>query len=218
MQHISGLQQKKVLPLHIKYGSILLLFAISVLVAACSIGSSSAASGDNTLDAGSTATIRLGNNLSPTPSLAAYWCGAWITKSTVPYDPNGVVALYAKYTRNVDGNPVGIAGAQVQAVIKWGDGSTLPMTATTSSDGLAVFFAPIGDKAGAMNRLSLATFTFNAPGANTCIVDDKRPASFVIVAPAATPTPTDNNNNGDNNNNNGDNGNGNGNGGHHRHH
>ena len=206
--------KKRVLSLHFKYGSILLLLALSVLVAACSAGSNTTANGDSTLDAGSTATIHLGNNLTPTPSLAPYWCGAWITKSTVPYDPKGIVALYAKYTRNVDGNPIGIAGAQVQAVIQWGDGSTLPMTQTTSSDGLAVFFAPIGDKAGAVNKLSLATFTFTAPGATTCTVDNKRPASFVIVDPVATSTPTDNNNNGDNGNGN----NGNGNGGHHKHH
>jgi hypothetical protein len=201
-----SVKKRSIFPPHFKYGAILLLFALSLLIAACSTGSNAATNGDTTLGAGSTATIHLGNNLSPTPSLAPYWCGAWITKSTVPYDPQGVVALYAKYTRNVDGNPIGIAGAQVQALIQWGDGSTLPMTQTTSSDGLAVFFAPIGDKAGAVNKLSLATFTFNAPGANTCTVDSKRPASFVIVAPIATPTPADNNNNGDNNN--GDNGNG----------
>ena len=211
MQQKSGQSviKKNIFPLHLKYGCILLLFALSILITACSTGANTATNGDAALGGGSTATIHLGNNLSPTPSQAPYWCGAWITKSTVPYDPRGVVALYAKYTRNVDGNPIGIAGAQVQALIQWGDGSTLPMTQTTSSDGLAVFFAPIGDRAAAVNKLSLATFTFNAPGASTCAVDSKRPASFVIVAPAATPTPTDNNggnNNGDNNN--GDNGNG----------
>jgi hypothetical protein len=213
MQQMSGQSaiKKRLFFLHIRYGSILLLFAVSILIAACSSGSPTATNGDTPQGGSSTATIHLGNNLSPTPSLAPYWCGAWITKSTIPYDPKGVVALYAKYTRNVDGNPIGIANAQVQALIQWGDGSTLPMTQTTSSDGLAVFFAPIGDKAGAVNKLSLATFTFNAPGAGTCTVDNKRPASFVIVAPVATPTPTDNNGN-----NNGDNGNGNGR--HRKHH
>ncbi len=204
MQQKSGQPaiKKSTFSLHFQYGSILVLFVFSMLVAACSTGPTTATNGDAPLGAGSTATIHLGNNSSPTPSLAPYWCGAWITKSTIPYDPKNVVALYAKYTRNVDGNPIGIAGAQVQALIQWGDGSTLPMTQTTSSDGLAVFFAPIGDRAGAVNKLSLATFTFSAPGASTCAVDSKRPASFVIVAPAATPTPTDNNgdnNNGDNN-------------------
>ena len=207
MQQKSGqlIIKKGSLSLYFKYGSILLLFMLNLFIVACSAGSNTA-NGDSSLNVGSTATIHLGNNLTPTPSLAPYWCGAWITKSTVPYDPNGVVALYAKYTRNVNGNPVGIAGAQVQALIQWGDGSTLPMTQTTSSDGLAVFFAPIGDKAGAMNKLSLATFTFDAPGATTCKVDGTRPASFVIVPPMATPTPTDNNNNGNG-----------GNGGRHKH-
>jgi len=209
MQEIStqSLTKKSFLFLHIKYGSILLLVLLSVLIVACSSGSNTTANGGNTLGSGSTAVIHLNNtNLSPTPSLAPYWCGAWITKSTIPYDPNGVVALYAKYTRNVDGNPVGVAGAQVQALIHWGDGTTpAPLTQTTSADGLAVFFVPIGDKEGAMNKLSLVTFTFSAPGATTCTVDDKRPASFVVTAPAATPTPThhgkhNNDNNNDNNN------------------
>jgi hypothetical protein len=101
----------------------------------------------------------------------------------------------------VDGNPVGVAGAQVDALIQWGDGTNSPITQTTGTDGLAVFFVPIGDKEGAMNKLSLATFTFSVPGTNTCKVDNTRPTSFVIVDPVATPTPTDNNN--------GDNGNGN---------
>ncbi len=216
MQQKSGqlITKKRTLSIHFKYESIFLLFIVSLFAVACSTASNTAANGDNTLDAASTATIHFGTNLTPTPSLAPYWCGAWITKSTVPYNPNGVIALYAKYTRNVNGNPVGIAGAQVQALIEWGDGSTLPMTQTTSSDGLAVFFAPIGDKAGAVNKLSLATFTFSAPGASTCTVDSKRPASFVIVSPSATPTPTDNGNNGNGNNNN----NGNGNGGRRKHH
>ncbi len=204
-----SLKKKSFLFLHIKYGSILFLVVLSALIVACSSGSNTTTNGDNALGAGSTAVIHLDtNNLSPTPSLAQYWCGAWITKSTVSYDPNAVIALYAKYTHNVDGNPVGIAGAQVQALIHWGDGTTpAPLTQTTTADGLAVFFVPIGDKEGAMDKLSLVTFTFSAPGATTCTVDDKRPVSFAITEPAATPTPTDGNGNGHHNHNHNNNGN-----------
>ncbi|GAC1357425.1 MAG: hypothetical protein NVS2B12_01830 [Ktedonobacteraceae bacterium] len=203
-------REKSFLSFYFRYGSIFLLLVLSVLLVACSAGANTNTNGDNTLNTGSTAAIHLGANSSPTPSLAPYWCGAWITRSTVPYDPKGVIALYAKYTRNVDGNPIGVAGAQVQALIQWGDGTPpFPMVQTTTSDGLAVFFVPIGDRSAAINKLSLATFTFTAPGASQCEVDGKRPASFVIVpaSAAATPTPTDTNN-----------GNGGNNGTHRKHH
>jgi hypothetical protein len=187
----------------LKIGAIFLLLLLSILVAACGASDTQVTTADEPTPV---ATINLGNpNSTPTPGLPPDWCGIWVTNSSPPIS-QGSLNIYAKFVQNKDGNPVGIAGAQVSLTIDWGDGAQEPLpTLTTSSTGLVTYPANIGMHGGAMNKLSLITGTFSSGSAN-CSVDNSRPASFVIVAGAVgTPTPKkggktgNGGNNGDNN-------------------
>src|SRR5438093_7290003 len=96
--------------LFLKYGAILLLFFLSVLIVACS-----SETGGTSTDLGNpqvTVTIQLGNtNGTPTPPLPEYWCGAWATQSSPPYNSTSTVGVYAKFIHNVKQNPEGMGGA-----------------------------------------------------------------------------------------------------------
>ncbi len=193
MQPLNGLKGRASLSLYLKCGAILLLFALSVLIVACS---SSAPTDTSLGDPTVTVTINLNqSNSSPTPPLPPYTCGAWVTNTTPAYNTTSVVEVYAKFIHNdANDNPVGVGGASATATVLWPDGSTSTVTATTTSDGLAVFPVAISSKADAINKVVLVTVTFTSPDGHSCTVNQNQAAYFtlVIVSPTATkgPTPT----------------------------
>ncbi len=197
-------------------GAIFLLFLLSVLVAAC--GASADANKPTDLNGPQvTVTVHLGTNASPTPALPAYFCGAWTTNTT-PTFGTPMIAVYAKFVHNNNGNPEGVGGANAQATVLWADSYNDTYTSQTSADGLAIFNVTIPGRQSIVNRNTLVTVAFSKPGGPSCTVDIGKPgaghpAYFTVVMGTPTPTPTptpkpDNNNNGnDNNNNNNNNGN-----------
>lgn len=196
MQPLNGLKGKASFSLYLKCGAILLLFALSVLIAACSSSPPTDTSlGDPTV----TVTINLNQSaLSPTPTLPPYTCGAWVTNATPAYNTTSVVEVYAKFIHNdASDNPVGMGGASAVATIMWPDGSRNTVDATTTSDGLAVFPVSIKTASGsaAIGKVVLVTVQFtSSDGHNSCTVDQDQAAYFtlVIVSPTATkgPSPT----------------------------
>ncbi|GCF07382.1 hypothetical protein [Dictyobacter arantiisoli] len=175
--------------LSLKCGAILLLLTLSIIVVACGSNTTTMATTDTAPK--STATISFNKaHLSPTPTLAPQFCGAWITNESPAYSGGGVIPIYGNFGNNVNGNFSGIPGATVTFNVAWGDYSSSPYPATTSSDGLAVAYIPMGGHAGAINHLSLVTATFQS-GDKSCSVGSDRPASFVLVTGApSTPTKT----------------------------
>ncbi len=182
-------QTRSLFSLSIKCGTLLLFVALSILVVACGSSSGTAKLGDPM----ATVTIQIGNNNgSPTPGLPGNWCGAWATNTTPPYNA-GRVAVYAKFTQNVNGNPVGIGGATATAQVMWTPSYIETYTATTTNDGLAVFPISIANKAFAINTVTLVTVTFQKAGTADCTVDQSRAAFFTLIPAKAkttkTPTP-----------------------------
>jgi hypothetical protein len=182
-------QTRSLFSLSTKCGALLLFVALSILVVACGGSSGTAKLGDPL----ATVTIQIGNdNGSPTPGLPGNWCGAWATNTTPPYNA-GRVAVYAKFTQNVNGNPAGIGGATATAQVMWTPSFVETYTATTTSDGLAIFPISIANKAFAINTVTLVTVTFQKAGIADCTVDQSRAAFFTLIPAKAkttkTPTP-----------------------------
>lgn len=178
------------LSVYIKCVAILLFLFFTAFIVACSSNGSGAQQDPGTPVA--TVTINLGQfNSSPTPKLQDYYCGGWATDTTPPFNPSSTVSVYAKFTHNVGGNPEGVAGASATATILWPDGSIDTMTATTTSDGLAVF--PVVMKPSALNKQVLIQITFSAPGA-TCTIPQAAYFTAIMVSPTPTntamPSPT----------------------------
>ncbi len=129
--------KKNSLSLYVKFGALVFLLSLSILVVACSSNSSVQLNQGTPV---ATVTINLNQSGgSPTPPLKDYYCGGWATNTTPAFSPNTIVSVYGKFTHNVNGNPEGVPGATATAMVLWPDGSTDNVTATTSSDGLAVF-------------------------------------------------------------------------------
>lgn len=176
--------------LYVKCSSILALFAISVLIVACSD-----APGTSLGQPVVTVTINLNqSNGSPTPPAPPYTCEAWVTNTT-PGVGTSTVAIYAKYVHNVNGNPVGVGQSVATANVLWPDGNVANISSTTTSDGLAVFAASTANRSVDLNKIVLVTVSFQASqGAPACTVTPDRAAFFtLIVATAAagvTATPT----------------------------
>ncbi len=169
--------------------AILFFVALSILVVACGGNTSNAKLGDPL----ATVTIQIGeNDGSPTPGLPGNWCGAWVTNATPAYN-GGKVAVYAKLTQNVKGNPAGIGGATATAEVMWTPSYIETYTATTTSDGLAIFPVSITNKAFAINTVTLVTVTFQKAGMRDCTVDQSNAAFFTLIPPKATKTPTTHN-------------------------
>jgi hypothetical protein len=184
------LKQRKTgssLALYVKCGAMFTLFALSILVVACGSGGTNT----NIDNPAVTVTINLGNNGSPTPPLPAYSCNAWTTNTT-PSVYSNAIAVYAKYTHNVDGNPVGIGGATAQADVLWPDGNNSIVTVQTTGDGLAVFPVSIANRSADMNKIVLVTVQFSGGGAPACTVGANQAAFFtlIIASPAANGSPT----------------------------
>lgn len=169
--------------LSLKFGSVLFLFSVSVLIVACGANNSTQAPGAPPV----TITINLNQSFaSPTPPLAEYSCGAWATQSTPAYSLNGIVGVYAKFVHNVNGNPVGMDKATAQATVRWPDGKQQQMNVATTADGLAVF--QVAMQASALNHVVLVDVVFtSADGQHVCNVPE--PAFFTAVVGTATPSP-----------------------------
>lgn len=170
--------------LSFKYGVIFLLLALSMILAACGANASSSSQ----TAAGATATPKATstminfnkvNQISPTPTLPAQWCGVWVTNESPTYGSS--IPIYAKFTTQQDGNPVGIGNATVNFLIQWGDLTTQNQSAITSADGLATTTISSAAHGGAISKLSLITATF-VSGNVTCSVDTSRPASFALIS------------------------------------
>jgi hypothetical protein len=174
--------------LSVKCGAVLLLLLFSVLIVACGGGTSTDAA--NLGDPQPTITIQIGNNQSsPTPSLPGEWCGAWVTNPTPSYTA-GTIAVYAKFTQNVNGNPAGIGSATATAHVMWTPTDIDTYTAVTTSDGLAVFPISVNNKNFAVNTITLVTVTFHKDGEPDCTVDQDRAAFFTLIHASATATTT----------------------------
>src|SRR5258708_9163492 len=137
--------EKNSLSLYVKFGALVFLLSLSILVVACS-GNGSIQLNQGTPVA--TVTINLNQSGgSPTPPLKDYYCGGWATNTTPAFSPNSIVSVYGKFTHNVNGNPEGVPGATAPAMDLWPDGTTDNRTATTSSEGLPVSPIPLNPHA-----------------------------------------------------------------------
>jgi len=167
----------------VKCSAIFFLFFMSILIVACS------SNGTGQLNPGTpvvTVTIKLGQDTgSPTPPLSPYNCGGWATDTSPPYSSTSTVSVFGKFTQNVDGNPVGVSGAQATATIQWPDGTSDTMTTTTTSDGLAVF--PVAIKPSAINKLVTIVIAFSSPKAS-CTIPSVAYFTAILVSPTPTKT------------------------------
>lgn len=165
----------------IKCSAISFLCLTSILIVACS------SNGGSQVDPGTpivTVTIKLGQDIaSPTPALSKYYCGGWATDTSPPFTSTSTVSIYGKFTQIVDGNPVGVGGASATATVQWPDGTSDTQTATTTSDGLAVF--PVLMKASAINKLVTIMIQFTSANAQCTI-----PSAAYFTAILVSPTPT----------------------------
>jgi hypothetical protein len=185
-------QYKKntILTLILKSGAISFLLLLSILIVACS------SNGSNQVDPGTpvvTVTIDLGKVIgSPTPTLSPYYCGGWATDTSPPFSTTSTVSVFGKFTRIVGDNPVGVGGATATATIQWPDGTADTLTATTTSDGLAVFSVSI--KPSALNKLVTIAITFTIPGVKPCSIPSAAYFTAILVSPTPTntavPSPT----------------------------
>ena len=189
-------QNKKntILTLFIQCGAISFLLLLSILIVACS------GNGSSQLDPGTpvvTVTINLGQIIgSPTPPLNDYYCGGWATDTSPPFSTTSVVNVFGKFTHiakvNNTENPEGVGNATATAYILWPDGTSDTLTATTTSDGLAVF--PVAIKPSALNKLVTITITFTIPGVKPCTIPSAAYFTAILVSPTATntavPSPT----------------------------
>jgi len=175
------------LPFSLKFGAILNLFALSILVVACG---TSTGSTTGTVDPPVTVTIDLNKSYSsPTPTLPEYSCGAWATQSSPPFG-TPVVGVYAKFVHNVKtnpadpndvGNPQGIEGAAAVATVIWPDGTQAQVSGTTGADGLASFPISTANRGDAINKLTYVTVQFTKDGIPLCTVDQTRAAFFTLT-------------------------------------
>ena len=177
------------LGLALKCGAVLFLFLISVLVVACGANNTAQAPGDPPV----TVTINLNQTFSsPTPDLAPYQCGAWVTNTTPAFVPGAPVMVYAKFVHIVNGNPQGIGGVHAEATYLWPGDTPASVAATTTADGLAVFQAPMSQNAD--NHVVIVDVTFNAPaGGQPCsdITDNNGHDDGAFFTPIdASPTVT----------------------------
>jgi hypothetical protein len=185
-------QQRKTgtrLYLPLKCSAILLLLSLSVLVMACGASNTTA-----TTDLGAppvTVTIRFNSNASPVPTVAPYLCGAWTTNTTPAFEPGREIPVYAHFIHIVNGNPIGVSGANAQATVEWADGYRDTTGATTGSDGLAVFYFTIPNRPNMVNKNNLVVVSFTGPNGATCNVDNQpQPAAYFDLIPAPMPTST----------------------------
>ncbi len=191
---MSSRQNKKntILTLLIQCGAISFLLLLSILIVACS------GNGSSQVDPGTpvaTVTINLGQVIgSPTPPLKDYYCGGWATDTSPPFSSTSIVSVFGKFTHiDEGGNPEGVPGATATATIQWPDGTSETLTATTTSDGLAVF--PVAIKPSALNKLVTIMIAFASPRGAKCTIPSAAYFTAILVSPTPTntalPSPTD---------------------------
>src|SRR5260370_23360115 len=101
------LQQPKnnSLSLYLKFGALVFLLFLSVLIAACSSNG-----GSTQLNPGppaATVTINLNQSRrTPTPPLQPHYCGGCATDTTPAFNTNTIGTVYGQPTQNVPGNTV----------------------------------------------------------------------------------------------------------------
>lgn len=174
--------------LYLKFGAVCLLLSLSVLVIACGAGDTTTKANPNGPQV--TVTINFNNNLSSVGTVSPYLCGAWVTNSTPGLNAGSKIPVYARFIHNENGNPVGVSGASASASVEWADGGRDSQGATTTSDGLAVFYFTIPDRPDMVGKNNLVTVSFSGPNGQTCHVDNQpQPAAFFTFV-AASPTPT----------------------------
>lgn len=182
---------KSHISLCLKGSAVLLLLLLSTLVIGCDASSASGATtAPNLANPPATFTIHFGNNaLSPVPTVVSYLCGAWITDSTPIFKPGNKIPVYAHFIHDLNGNPVGVTGANAQANIEWADGYRDSEVAITQSDGLAVFYFTIPNRPGMVDRNNLVMVSFTGPNGETCNVDNQpQPAAFfTLINAKSTP-------------------------------
>lgn len=175
--------------LFLKSSAMLLLVLLSVLVIAC--GTSNTTTTRDLAAPQVTVTIRFNTDTSPVPTVAPYLCGAWTTNTTPAFNPGREVPVYAHFIHNVNGNPVGISGANAQATVEWADGYRDTEAATTGDDGLVVFYFAIPNRPDMVNKNNLVFVSFTGSNGETCKVDNQpQPAAYFTLIPAPRPTPT----------------------------
>lgn len=183
-QHWKQWQNNTSLFFLIKSGAVALFFILSILVASC--GSSAQVTPGNPVV---TVTVNLGGiSGSPTPKFPNYACGGWATNTSPPFSLSSKVDVYAKFTHTVDGNPVGVAGANGTAIVLWPDGTTDTLSATTGTDGLAVF--PVVLKPIALNKIVLVQISFQKQGIPACTIPQAAYFTAVLVSPTASAKPS----------------------------
>jgi hypothetical protein len=169
----------------IKCGAIGLFFILSILVVSC--GNSSAQG--NLTNPAVTVTVNLGViSGSPTPNFPDYACGGWATNTSPPFSLSSKVDVYAKFTHTVQGNPVGVADASGTAIVLWPDGTTDTLSATTGTDGLAVF--PVALKPIAINKIVLIQISFSKQGIPSCSIPQAAYFTAILVSPTSSASPT----------------------------
>jgi hypothetical protein len=187
--------------LYLKCSAVLVLFFFSVLIVACGGGTTTSNTQANAANPAVTVTISLGNtNTTPLPTMTPYTCGAWTTNTSPAYNASTEVAVYAKYTQSVNGDPQGVDAATATATIHWGDGTTETQTINTTSDGLAVFDFNASNKSAAVGKLTLVTVSFTKDGTPGCTVGTDRAAFFTLIVATATASGTPPDQNGNNGN------------------
>jgi hypothetical protein len=169
----------------IKCGAVALFFILSILVVSCGSSSAQVTPGNPAV----TVTVHLGElSGSPTPHFPDYVCGGWATNTSPPFSLSSRVDVYAKFTHTVDGNPVGVAGATGTAIVLWPDGTTDTLSATTGTDGLAVF--PVVLKQIALNKIVLIQISFQKQGIPSCTIPQAAYFTAILVSPTPSATPS----------------------------
>lgn len=168
-----------------KCSSLAFFLILSILVVSCGNNSGQVATANPVV----TVTVNLGQvNGSPTPQFPAYACGGWATNTSPPFSLSSIVDVYAKFTHTVQGNPEGVGGASGTAIVLWPDGTTDTLSATTGTDGLAVF--PVALKPVALNKIVLIQISFSKPGVPSCTIPQAAYFTAVLVSPTSSGTPS----------------------------
>src|SRR5260221_13409906 len=92
--------KKNTLSLYLKFGALVFLLSLSVLIAACSSNGGSTQLNPGTPVA--TVTINLNQfSGSQNPALKAYYFAGWGTETTPPFNPNNIVNACGEFTHKV---------------------------------------------------------------------------------------------------------------------
>ena len=184
-QHDKSTMKKRAYRNSLSVVTPILLLLLGILLSACGGGTQTAAVSSTPT---AVPTIQMQDpNPTPIPTLPPYTCGAWTTTPSLDSNKVSQVGIYAKFTKLVNGNPQGVAGATATATLQWPDSGPDVRTVATTADGLAVFIFPVSHHPGALNKIILVTVDFNN---GQCKVAEDRAAFFSLIPGGANPNPT----------------------------